>query len=116
MDTPRKPTLQENLSRNRYLRALALYAITLLIGFVLFKLANTHVISGWLYYANLLAFGWVGWKVAAAVYDTQKPYLGHRLALVLGVLVWFVIFGLLSEALRRMTLDIIHKYFDEPAD
>jgi len=59
MDTPQKPILQENVSRNRYLRALALYAITLLIGFALFKLANTHIISGWLYYANLLAFGWV---------------------------------------------------------
>lgn len=50
------------------------------------------------------------------VYNTQELSLGHRLTLILGILVGFVVFGTLGLSLRRMSLDIIHNYFDEPFD
>jgi hypothetical protein len=100
----------------RWVIAIIVFSCILLGGAVLLWLSTTHIFSILLNTVVLAVFAWAILKLGIATHATFKSILGHRLALVLALLVAIIVGFVLFAALDRMGHDIVHHYFDAESE
>lgn len=89
-----------------------LFSGALLVGFVLFEIANTHLFSTILYTVNIGAFVWIIVRVGVGTYKMFKDLLGQRLSVAFSILVALIVGLVLFSSLEKMGRDVVHHYFE----